>query len=359
MENKADDLKNYQSHLNTLQAQAEEIARTAPEEVKELAGRLANVIRRMLPLVDSPVLGAAGFDAGYQHSQIVEYGRAVAYTNAAITRELQLLTTLRGRVKEGEVSQSFKKSLFDAETADAANENKAGVHLVLDGIDKRLHAAIAKACAELSSEVLTVAAIESDDWTAKPALFFQILISDSAARENLRVVSAWNRRLMNALDEFQPVIGTRFGIFFNYRSLSEQRTMKDGGQWKAVEPPQPPKKERGPSEWLHPLRPFQLSELEAWLTTHGLTVVQRVELKNILFARGMLRVTDRAFDPGIAPPLPVREPVHYTSALTLAAPSCGESIVSTRDSNQVTCPQCIAFIEAQGRKGRNENVGHM
>ncbi|MCC6589389.1 MAG: hypothetical protein IT168_22005 [Bryobacterales bacterium] len=76
---------------------------------------------------------------------------------------------------------------------------------------------------ELAGRVIRIAYNLGTDWANEPAVYFRIILSDEASREeNLRgITAAVSDRLMNALDHLglQP--------YFNFRSESEQAYLND------------------------------------------------------------------------------------------------------------------------------------
>jgi hypothetical protein len=84
---------------------------------------------------------------------------------------------------------------------------------------------VEKARKALSPDVVRIRYDIGEDWSGSPSVFFRIVLSDAASRvANLRDVTQRVSRRIEA--EVGP---DKLGLeaYFNFRSVSEQRTMKE------------------------------------------------------------------------------------------------------------------------------------
>ncbi len=90
---------------------------------------------------------------------------------------------------------------------------------------ERIAQGVAKATAALASDVVRIRYDLGEDWSGEGAVFFRVLLRDSAgARPQLRQVA---RRVAEKIfSEVQPQeLGLR--AYFNFRSESEQARLKE------------------------------------------------------------------------------------------------------------------------------------
>ena len=85
--------------------------------------------------------------------------------------------------------------------------------------------AVQAAARDLAPEVVRIRYNIGEDWTGDPAIFFRVLLSDEASKEEglLGVMERVESRLV---DELKP---RDLGLFtyFNFRSKSEQDDLKE------------------------------------------------------------------------------------------------------------------------------------
>jgi hypothetical protein len=89
-----------------------------------------------------------------------------------------------------------------------------------------LGAIVKEASALLGPEVLHVAYQLRHDSTDEPSIFFRILLTDDAVREDT-IVSVTRRTAKTLLAAVRPLEDWGLRPYFNYRSRSEQDRRKD------------------------------------------------------------------------------------------------------------------------------------
>ncbi|HWY47258.1 MAG TPA: hypothetical protein VNX70_07735 [Bryobacteraceae bacterium] len=89
-----------------------------------------------------------------------------------------------------------------------------------------LDAEIKGAIRKLGPEVVHVAYRLGEDSTGEPSIFFRIVLTDAATRED--ILSETTGRIATILvDEVRPIENWRLHPYFNFRSQSEQQRQKD------------------------------------------------------------------------------------------------------------------------------------
>ena len=91
----------------------------------------------------------------------------------------------------------------------------------LDKIEKQ----VTRAAKKLAPDVVRVRYDLHDDWSGDPAIFFRVVISDDAAREE-RLMTVTEHAKAELRAAVKPV---ELGLlsYFNYRSVSEQKDMRE------------------------------------------------------------------------------------------------------------------------------------
>lgn len=89
----------------------------------------------------------------------------------------------------------------------------------------QFEAEIQRTARQLAPAVLRIDATFGDDWTGEPAVFFMVILEDSATGPD-RLLEEANRASRAIVQEVQPL--ERFGVFpyFNFRSQSEHAQME-------------------------------------------------------------------------------------------------------------------------------------
>ena len=86
-------------------------------------------------------------------------------------------------------------------------------------------AAIDEVVEALAPKIVHIRSNFGEDWMGNPALFFRVLLSDEASKdENLHPTA---RRVYQLMDERMDALDLNVHSHFNFRSLSEQRNLKD------------------------------------------------------------------------------------------------------------------------------------
>ena len=93
----------------------------------------------------------------------------------------------------------------------------------------QLDTAVAKTIRKLGKEVLHVKYTFDDDWTGEPSIYFKILLSDAASRED-RLLGVANRITTIIDDELRLYENWGLRSYFSFRSKSEQAKLNDP-QW--------------------------------------------------------------------------------------------------------------------------------
>ena len=93
----------------------------------------------------------------------------------------------------------------------------------------QLDKAVAKAIRKLGKEVLRVTYSFGEDWTGEPSIYFKVLLSDAAARED-RLLGVANRVISTIDSELRPYEDWGLLSYFTVRSKSEQEQLNDP-QW--------------------------------------------------------------------------------------------------------------------------------
>lgn len=75
-------------------------------------------------------------------------------------------------------------------------------------------------------EVVHVAHSIRDDSTGDPAIFFRIVLTDAASRED-RLADVTGRVASTLFDSIRPIENWGLTPYFSFRSLSEQRMLND------------------------------------------------------------------------------------------------------------------------------------
>jgi hypothetical protein len=89
-----------------------------------------------------------------------------------------------------------------------------------------LDAEIKVAAAKLGPEATHVSYSVGEDSTGEPSIFFRIVLTDHASREE--TVADVTGRIATALfDEVRPIENWGLHPYFNFRSLSEQQKRRD------------------------------------------------------------------------------------------------------------------------------------
>ena len=91
---------------------------------------------------------------------------------------------------------------------------------------RQVAAAIQKAAQALQPEVVRIRYALTSDSTGTAAIFFRVLLSDEASRED-RLYETTQRISRKIIDIVKPM--EKFGMeaYFNFRSASEQAKLKD------------------------------------------------------------------------------------------------------------------------------------
>ena len=90
----------------------------------------------------------------------------------------------------------------------------------------QLDAEIKNAIRKLGPEAVHVAYSLGTDSTDEPSIFFRIVLSDSAAREDT-ITEATGRISTILFDEVRPIENWGLHPYFNFRSQSEQQRRPD------------------------------------------------------------------------------------------------------------------------------------
>jgi hypothetical protein len=90
---------------------------------------------------------------------------------------------------------------------------------------KKLKASVARAERKLAPDVVRIRYSLEEDWMGEPAVFFRILLSDDASRED-RLGETVPRVERLLADEVEP---HQYGLrhYFSERSVSEQAALKE------------------------------------------------------------------------------------------------------------------------------------
>jgi len=85
----------------------------------------------------------------------------------------------------------------------------------------RFEAAVARAAQSLAPHVVGIIPTLGNDWSGEPAVFFMVILADSATRRD-RLLSISNRVEQTIVQHVQPL--EQWGVlpYFNFRSQSEQ-----------------------------------------------------------------------------------------------------------------------------------------
>ena len=108
-----------------------------------------------------------------------------------------------------------------------------GMALVLAGLihQRQLDAEIKSAIGKLGPEAAQVTYGLGADSTGEPSVFFRIVLTDAAAREEaLEDVTGRIRTFLH--DELRPMANWGLHAYFNFRSYSEHRSRNDP-EWAA------------------------------------------------------------------------------------------------------------------------------
>jgi hypothetical protein len=90
----------------------------------------------------------------------------------------------------------------------------------------QLDAVIKSAVAKLGPEVVHVAYQRREDSTGDPSIFFRIVLTDDAAREEI-LTDITDRIETTLFDEVRPGEDWGLNSYFNFRSESEQKNHAD------------------------------------------------------------------------------------------------------------------------------------
>jgi hypothetical protein len=84
----------------------------------------------------------------------------------------------------------------------------------------RFQAAVARAAQRLAPHVVNVIATLGNDWSGEPAVFFMVILTDSASRRD-QLLDVSNRASEAIVQQVQPL--EQWGVlpYFNFRSQSE------------------------------------------------------------------------------------------------------------------------------------------
>ena len=93
---------------------------------------------------------------------------------------------------------------------------------------RQLETVVQKAALALAPDVVRIRYVLTDDSTGSAAIFFRVLLSDRASRPD-HLYQKTERITEKLLDTVQPK--EKFGVeaYFNFRSESEQATLRDAG----------------------------------------------------------------------------------------------------------------------------------
>ena len=85
----------------------------------------------------------------------------------------------------------------------------------------RFEAAVARAAQSLAPQVVSIIPTLGNDWSGEPAVFFMVILADSATRRD-RLLSISNRVEQTIVQHVRPL--EQWGVlpYFNFRSQSEQ-----------------------------------------------------------------------------------------------------------------------------------------
>jgi hypothetical protein len=89
----------------------------------------------------------------------------------------------------------------------------------------RFQAAIARVAQRLAPDVVEIIPTLGNDWTGEPAVFFMVILADSATWPD-RLLNASNQVERTIVQKIQPL--EKWGVlpYFNFRSQSEQANLK-------------------------------------------------------------------------------------------------------------------------------------
>ena len=89
----------------------------------------------------------------------------------------------------------------------------------------QFEAEIQRTARQLAPAVLRIDSTLGDDWTGEPAVFFMVILEDSATAPD-RLLKEANRASRAIVQEVQPL--ERWGVlpYFNFRSQSEHAQME-------------------------------------------------------------------------------------------------------------------------------------
>ncbi|HTR39870.1 MAG TPA: hypothetical protein VMH80_28550 [Bryobacteraceae bacterium] len=80
--------------------------------------------------------------------------------------------------------------------------------------------AVARAARKLGRDVVNVIPTLGDDWTGEPAVFFMVILVDSATRRDL-LLNNVNKVSQTLIEQVQPLEEWGVYPYFNFRSESE------------------------------------------------------------------------------------------------------------------------------------------
>ncbi len=90
----------------------------------------------------------------------------------------------------------------------------------------QLDRGIKTAVSKLGPEATHVSYSLAEDSTGVPSIFFRIVLTDTAAREE-NLAEATRQIATHLLNEIRPIEDWGLHPYFNFRSVSEQRRRKD------------------------------------------------------------------------------------------------------------------------------------
>lgn len=90
----------------------------------------------------------------------------------------------------------------------------------------QLDSEIKSAVRKLGPEVVHVTYRLSEDSTGEPSIFFRIVLTDAATREDI-LTETTGRIATILFDEIRPIENWRLHPYFNFSSESEQKRQKD------------------------------------------------------------------------------------------------------------------------------------
>jgi hypothetical protein len=198
----------YRMAVARLMIQVSRLAAEAPEEYKEVAGRLANIVLRGRVLWENQLIDLTKPDGTFMADMLRKKHMLDSYllltkqTNQAIRADVQFVVYMLA-VTNRKLSQVIRDAFAAASTED---------------VDSLIRYGVTFAKEELRGKIEDLDYSEGTDWSGDKALFFVITLPDAYNPHLFRHCPEVIRRFVDSGDKLRK--------YFNFQTVSERAARK-------------------------------------------------------------------------------------------------------------------------------------